>query len=137
MKRILTNITLAIAAALCLTSHAGTLPAVKTNLLYDALLNANLGVEFKMSQRWSFDLSGNYNGWRLSHGRQWKHWFVQPEARYWLNDNMKGHFFAANLIGGQFNTTLNGARRQGWGPESAPVTATRGTSAVTGVWKWN
>lgn len=115
MKRILTNITLAVAAALCLTSHAGSLPAVKTNLLYDALLNANLGVEFKMSRRWSFDLSGNYNGWRLSHGRQWKHWFVQPEARYWLNDNMKGHFFAANLIGGQFNTTLNGARRQGWG----------------------
>lgn len=115
MKRIITNITLAIAATLCIAVHAGNLPAVKTNLLYDALLNANLGVEFRMSPRWSFDLSGNYNGWKLSHGRRWKHWFVQPEARYWLNDNMKGHFFAANMIGGQFNTTLNGARRQGWG----------------------
>lgn len=115
MKRILINITLAIAAVAGLRVHAQTLPAVKTNLLYDALLNANLGVEFRMSPRWSFDLSGNYNGWRLSHGRQWKHWFVQPEARYWLNDNMEGHFFAANLIGGQFNTTLNDARRQGWG----------------------
>lgn len=115
MKRILINITLAIAAVAGGTARAERLPAIKTNLLYDALLNANIGVEFSMSPRWSFDLSGNYNGWKLSHGRQWKHWFVQPEARYWLNDNTEGHFFAANLIGGQFNTTLNGARRQGWG----------------------
>jgi len=88
--------------------------AVKTNLLYDALLNANLGVEARLAPRWTIDISGNYNGWSLSHGRQWKHWLVQPEARYWVREAMNGHFFGAHLLGGQFNTTLNGARRQGW-----------------------
>lgn len=89
--------------------------AVKTNILYDALLNANLGVEARLDSSWTIDLSGNYNGWRLSHGRQWKHWFVQPELRYWTKESMRGHFFAGHLFGGQFNTTLNKLRRQGWG----------------------
>lgn len=89
--------------------------AIKSNLLYDALLNANLGVEFRVAPHWTVDVSGNYNGWKLSHGRQWKHWMVQPELRYRLNsDRMSGHFFAGHIFGGQFNTTLNDFRRQGW-----------------------
>lgn len=89
--------------------------AVKTNLLYDALLNVNLGAELKFAPHWSVDLSGNYNGWRLSNGRQWKHWMIQPELRYWTSrENMRGHFFAGHIFGGQFNTTLNKYRRQGW-----------------------
>lgn len=89
--------------------------AVKTNILYDALYNANLGIEFRVAPHWSIDISGNYNGWELSHGRQWKHWMVQPELRYWLRDkNLRGHFFAGHLFGGQFNSTLKQFRRQGW-----------------------
>jgi len=88
--------------------------ALKTNLLYDALLNANLGIELRLAPKWSLDVSGNYNGWSLSHGRQWKHWMIQPEARYWTGKAMKGTFLAGHLLGGEFNTTLNGARRQGW-----------------------
>jgi|GEM_PF-307786 len=90
--------------------------AVKTNLLYDALLNVNIGAEMRVAPRWSLDLSADYNNWRLSHGRQWKHWFVQPEVRYWTGGTpFSRHFVAADIITGQFNTTLNGARRQGWG----------------------
>lgn len=39
---------------------------------------------------------------------------MQPEARYWRNSRFHGSFFPAHLFGGQFNTTLRGARRQGW-----------------------
>lgn len=90
--------------------------AIKTNLLYDALLNVNIGAEMRVAPHWSVDLSADYNNWRLSHGRQWKHWFVQPEVRYWTGGTpFSRHFVAADIITGQFNTTLNGARRQGWG----------------------
>ena len=89
--------------------------AVKTNLLYDALLNVNFGAELKLAPQWSVDLSGNYNGWSLSKGRQWKHWMIQPELRYWIDrESMRSHFFAGHIFGGQFNTTLNKYRRQGW-----------------------
>ena len=59
--------------------------AVKTNLLYDIpALTANAGVEFGLASRWTLDVSANYNGWTLSRDRRWKHWLVQPEARYWV-----------------------------------------------------
>ena len=60
--------------------------AIKSNLLYDATATVNLGIEFCLAPRWTFDVSGNYNGWTISENRKWKHWFLQPEARYWFCD---------------------------------------------------
>ena len=37
--------------------------ALKTNLVYDALLTVNLGAEVQLAPRWSLDLSGNLNAW--------------------------------------------------------------------------
>lgn len=77
--------------------------AVKTNLLYDAALSANIGAEIAVAPKWSVELSGNINAWTLSDGMRWKHWLVQPEARYWLCDRFSGHFFGAHILGGQYN----------------------------------
>lgn len=76
--------------------------AIKSNLLYDATLSPNLGAEFTVAPKWSVDVSGNLNAWDVS-GHKWKHWLLQPEARYWLCDAMAGHFIAAHLLGGQYN----------------------------------
>lgn len=92
-----------IAAVLsCNTLKAQTL-GVKTNLLYDAFLNVNLGAEVGLAPKWTLDLSGDFNAWTLSHDRRWKHWMVQPEARYWLCDRFAGHFFGVHAHGGQYN----------------------------------
>lgn len=103
---------------------------VKTNLLYDATLSPNLGVEVQVAPKWSLELSGNINDWSFSGGKRWKHWFVQPEARYWFCQPLGGHFLGFHLIGGQynfghlsqgfkfFNNDLRGLRNhryQGWG----------------------
>lgn len=77
--------------------------AMKTNLLYDATASLNLGVEAALSSKWTLDVSGSFNAWNMSHGRRWKHWMVQPEARYWLCDKFAGHFFGMHLHGGQYN----------------------------------
>lgn len=77
--------------------------AVKTNLLYDATASINAGVEVALSDRWTFDVSGNINPWTFSDGKKWKHWLAQPELRYWLCDRFSGHFFATHLHGGQYN----------------------------------
>lgn len=76
--------------------------AVKTNLVEDALLNANLGAEVSLAPRWSFDLSGQFNGWTVD-GHKWKHWLAQPEIRYWFCDHYAGHFVGLHLLGGQYN----------------------------------
>lgn len=76
--------------------------ALKTNLLYDALATANLGIETGLSPRWTLDISGNLNAWNLGKHRM-RHWLVQPEVRYWLCDRFQGHFFSLHAIAGQFN----------------------------------
>lgn len=77
--------------------------AIKTNALYDATTSFNLGVEFGLSRKWTLDVSGNYNPWTFSDNRKWKHWFVQPEARYWFCQKMGGHFLGIHVHGGQYN----------------------------------
>lgn len=76
--------------------------AVKTNLLSDALLNVNAGVEFGVAPRWTIDLSGDYNGWTVKE-HKWKHWMVKPEARYWFCDRFARHFLGFHALGGQYN----------------------------------
>ena len=75
---------------------------LKTNLLYDATATVNLGAEMRVAPRWSIDVSGNLNAWSINN-HKWKHWLVQPEARYWFCDATAGHFVGAHLLVGQYN----------------------------------
>ncbi len=77
--------------------------AVKTNLLYDATTTINLGAEIGIAPKWTLDVSGNYNPWTFSNNKKWKHWLIQPEARYWFCNKMMGHFVGFHALGGQFN----------------------------------
>ena len=77
--------------------------AVKTNLLMDATLSPNLGIEIGLAPRWTIDITGQFNDWNMSHGRKWKHWYAQPEARYWFCDRFAGHFIGIHAFGGQYN----------------------------------
>lgn len=77
--------------------------AVKTNVLSDAFLNVNVGAEVALAPKWTLEAEGEFNGWRLSHGRRWKHWALQPEARYWFCNRMDGHFVGVHVHGGQYN----------------------------------
>ena len=77
--------------------------AIKSNLLYDATTSMNLGVERALSDKWTLDISGNWNPFQFEDNKKWKHWFVQPEVRYWTCRKFGGHFFAAHLWGGQYN----------------------------------
>ena len=89
--------------------------AVKTNLLYDATLTLNGGFEVRLSDKWTTDVSGNLNAWDLSSSKKWKHWLLQPEARYWFCESFGGHFLGFHALGGQYNVAeLNDSRYQGW-----------------------
>jgi len=108
---------------------AGQDVAIKTNLLYDATMTVNLGAEMRLAPHWSIDISGNLNAWTAGNDRRWKHWLIQPEARYWFCEALGGHFVAAHLLGGRYNfgnidipidflgsnlKALKDSRYQGW-----------------------
>ena len=77
--------------------------AIKTNIVYDATATVNLGVEVGLAPKWTLDISGNFNAWSKNEATKWKHWFAQPEARYWFCDRFSRHFIAVHAIGGAFN----------------------------------
>lgn len=106
-----------ILGAVC--SMYGQTAGIKTNIIDDATLNINIGVEFGLSPRWTLDVPGSFNGWELSEGRRWKHWWAQPGVRYWFCDRFGGHFVGAHTHGGQYNIggfgrKLKDTRYQGW-----------------------
>lgn len=93
---------------LCILSSMAVLAsgqklALKNNILGDAMLNPNIGIEFEAAPRWTVDVPFSFNAWTLSHDRRWKHWAVQPGARYWFCNTFAGHFVGVHAHGGQYN----------------------------------
>ena len=66
--------------------------AIKTNLLYDALLMPSLEVEYRINKRWSVNLEGDMAWWK----NNGKHKYYQlatisPEGRYWFKTRKPWH----------------------------------------------
>ena len=93
--------------------------SLKHNLLYDATLTPNLGLEVTVGQRSSFQLFYGLNPWNGYHGRKkLQHWSLMPEYRYWLHSKhqhpspnthhptpniLTGWFTGLHAVGGEYN----------------------------------
>lgn len=105
MKRYLTI------AVIFLLSFAGTVSAqkiaVKTNSLYWLTATPNVGFEFAMAPRLTFEVAGGYNPWTLNKedNVKAKHFLVTPEVRYWFCEAFMGHFIGINGNYTQFNVS--------------------------------
>lgn len=100
---------------------------VKTNIPYLGTATPNLGIEVKMADKWTVDVSGGYNPFVMNKetGMKWKHWMVAPEVRYYTCEAFNGHFFGVHGLAGFFNVAnidlpidklkgLKDYRYQGW-----------------------
>jgi hypothetical protein len=67
--------------------------AIKSNMLYDATASINLGMEFRVSKRFTLEIPASYNPWSFGDNTKWKHILVQPELRWWACEPFNGHFF--------------------------------------------
>ena len=81
--------------------------AIKNNLLFDALLVANLGVEISPWEHWSLDLPVWYSPYNISSTRNIRLLGIQPEIRWWSREAMKGHFIGLHTHVLGFNIALN------------------------------
>ncbi|MDE6300137.1 MAG: DUF3575 domain-containing protein [Muribaculaceae bacterium] len=59
--------------------------AVKTNLLYDAVLLPNLEFEWLINKNWSVSIDGNVAWWKPEFTRVYRLALVSPEVRYHIN----------------------------------------------------
>lgn len=99
------KLTLLLLFATTITTVSAQKVAVKTNLLYDAMTNINLGVEIGLGKRTSLDISGQINPWTYNEktNSKLKHIMVQPEFRYWLCQRFSGHFFGIHPTWAHYN----------------------------------
>lgn len=71
--------------------------AIRTNLLYDALLLPTLGVEWRINNNVGVKLDGSLSWWGNKHGKVQKVWLINPEVRWYMG--RKKQFYA----GGAYN----------------------------------
>ncbi len=105
MKRFLT---LAIISLLAFAGSASAQKvAVKTNSLYWMTATPNIGFEFALADRWTFEVAGGYNPWTFNKEEniKAKHFLVTPEFRYWFCESFQGHFIGVNGNYTQFNAS--------------------------------
>lgn len=77
--------------------------AIKNNILYDAVAAPNIGVELSLNDKITLDISSNYNPISYGEKSKWKHWLIQPEARYWFCETFGGSFVGLHAFAGEFN----------------------------------
>lgn len=74
--------------------------ALKTNLLYDAALVPNLGLEFSFDKHWSVSADWMYAWWsKESSHRYWRWYGGNAEVRYWFGSNVSNRKFTGHHLG--------------------------------------
>lgn len=86
--------------------------ALKTNLLYDAILMPSLEVEYRFNNRWSANLEGEVAWW--SNNSKHKYYqiaVISPEVRYWFFARKPWHgHYVGFFAGGSWYDLENGGR---------------------------
>ena len=84
----LTKIIITVSLLLSLiTTRAGAQTlALRTNLLYDATLSPNLGVEVRLDSTWSAGINVGFNAWDIDKekNKKWRHLLVSPNVRHYF-----------------------------------------------------
>lgn len=86
--------------------------AIKTNLLYDALLMPSLEVEYRINDRWSVSLEGDIAWWKKkSKHKYYQLAMISPEGRYWFKTKAPWHgHYVGVFVGGGWYDLENGKR---------------------------
>lgn len=88
-----------------------TFLAVKTNLAAYIPLIANIGIEIPIGDKFSIDVPFYYSPYTVGQNYNFRVLALQPEFRFWLKEQMKGHFVGAYLMGGWYNIGFNDETR--------------------------
>ena len=86
--------------------------SIRTNLLWDAAAEPNLGLEFAVGDHWSVGVDGGIKTWprwlfwdndNTNDTRHWRNFAVVPEVRYYLNEVYRGFFAGADFVYTHYN----------------------------------
>ncbi len=85
--------------------------ALKTNLLFAALLTANLSVEAQISKHFSIDVPVYYSPYDITDKLRFRLLATQPEVRYWPREAGEGWYCGAHATVAGFNVSTPSSSR--------------------------
>lgn len=95
---------------------------VKTNLPALGLAMANVGIEVDLAKHWSVTLPIYYSAWDyFTSSIKFRTFAVQPEFRYWFDENNGRWFMGAHCGVAYYNIATNGEYRIQDHDESSPA----------------
>ena len=104
----------------CLTARAAQAPdslrrtagvSVRTNLLWWAASEPNVGVEYALNDHWSVGVDGGLKAWPrwmpwdwdTANAQHWRNFAVVPEVRYYLSEIYRGWFTGVDFVYTHYN----------------------------------
>lgn len=86
--------------------------AIKTNLLYDAVLMPALEIEYRINDRWSAAVEGSVAWWKNDGAHKYYQIAtIIPEGRYWFHTKAPWHgHYVGLFVGGSWYDLENGKR---------------------------
>ncbi len=82
--------------------------ALRNNLLYDATLTPNLGVDFRVDSLWTLGAVVGMNAWDIDKesNKKWRHLLIAANTRRWLGDSLyHKSYIEADFIYSHFNVS--------------------------------
>ena len=79
--------------------------ALRTNLLYDATLSPNLGVDVRVDSTWTVGLLAGVNAWDIdkAKNKKWRHMLFSLRARKFRKNLFEKGYYEGDLIYSHFN----------------------------------
>ena len=85
--------------------------SLRTNLLWDAVSEPNLGLEWQTGEHWSVGVDAGLKAWPRwlawdwdqQNSTHWRNFAVVPEVRYYVKEVFQGVFFGADALYTHFN----------------------------------
>ena len=80
------TLTVLLLLSLIITRASAQTMALRTNLLYDATLSPNLGVEVRVDSTWSAGINFGLNAWDIDKqkNKKWRHFLIAPNVRHYF-----------------------------------------------------
>lgn len=77
--------------------------AIRNNLLYDATLTPNIGVEARIDSTWSAGVDFGMNAWDIDKdkNKKWRHLLIAPHVRKYMNFRNKAYRYMVGYENGQ------------------------------------
>lgn len=85
--------------------------SLRTNLLWDAVSEPNLGLEWQTGEHWSVGVDAGLKAWPRwlawdwdqQNPTHWRNFAVVPEVRYYVKEVFQGMFFGADALYTHYN----------------------------------